>query len=71
MRTLAHKMADGKSSSAGAGVGVYVEEEEEGGKVSGKPCEGSRRELVNCLKESDCIKVGSKSVVDMSDFSAP
>ena len=57
MRSTAHKMADGKSS---AGVGVYVEEEEEGGKVSGKPCEGSRRELVNCLKESDCIKVGTK-----------
>lgn len=22
-----------------------------------KPCEGSRKELIKCLKDSDCIKV--------------
>lgn len=36
---------------------VYVEEGE--GERSGKPCEGSRRELIKCLKESECIKVGN------------
>ena len=57
-------MADGGKSSDD--VGVYVEEEEEGGKVSGKPCEGSRRELVNCLKKSDCIKVGRMKMVNLT-----
>lgn len=33
---------------------VNVEEEDRG---LGKPCEGSRRELIKCLKESECIKV--------------
>ena len=43
--------------------GVYFEEEDdegEAGKKPGKPCEGSRRELIKCLKESDCIKVGDQ-----------
>lgn len=35
-----------------------VEVEEEDGHVSRKPCEGSKRELIKCLKESECIKVG-------------
>ena len=46
--------------------GVYFEEEdEEGGenKKPGKPCEGSRKELVKCLKESDCIKVRKNTIM--------
>lgn len=34
---------------------VYVEEE--GEERPRKPCEGSRKELIKCLKESECIKV--------------
>ena len=34
---------------------VFDEEEEDLGPH--KPCEGSRKELVKCLKDSDCIKV--------------
>jgi len=36
---------------------AYLEEEEEQEKRPGKPCDGSRRDLIKCLKESDCIKV--------------
>lgn len=40
----------------GPGTGnVFVEDEED--ERPRKPCEGSRKELIKCLKESDCIKV--------------
>ena len=39
-------------------------DEEEFVKKSGKPCEGSKKELVECLRESECIRV-SVSVYTM------
>lgn len=36
-------------------------EKGEGGKP-GKPCEGSRRDLVKCLKESECVRVSIPEV---------
>ena len=33
--------------------------EEESSKP-GRACEGSRRDLIKCLRESDCVKVGQR-----------
>ena len=40
-------------------------DEEESVKVQGpgKPCEGSRKELIKCLKGSECIKVSCKIAI--------
>ena len=36
-----------------------VEEEGTGGGSGGVPCSGLRRELLDCLRESDCVKIVS------------
>lgn len=53
--TSLRKHAQNSHQMANNGGDVYVEEGEE--ERPRKPCEGSRRELIKCLKESDCIKV--------------
>lgn len=46
-----------EESSNMSGIEGNFDDEEEDLTHSGKPCAGSRRDLVKCLRESECVRV--------------
>ncbi len=40
-----------------SGIEGNFDEEEEDDLKSKKPCAGSRRDLINCLRDSECVQV--------------